>query len=526
MNKAGALYIASEVMPFDLPSENYKRVNYDSEAKRFLKTFTSPQPIPVIYNHNDGLEPLSSFSGKPEVAGRVLSVAVAEGIFKVPSIFAGQMIVNKESIERIQDMIDYTQSISYMPKGYICEECGSDGTSEDCPHYPGQVIKDKNGKERRVVFTVIPNYAAELSFVLVPAYRNARVVAMEQNSIRQPIPEFRAVTFYNKKIQEVVNFDKSQHSESPETSSSTEENSKIEDWRKKYKVPEEGEVYNNNTSSVIELIRKNPNRDGKWNAPSSQTARFEALDAANAKTWKDGFLKVEDGQLKYPFINSSGKAMLSGVKAAKQRAASQGDTKLVGICNKITEAFEEENSSSQNVENQNICDTINQESAIQEGPDMEKLLEVLNSLSAQMAEQNKVFGEVAASLKAGNSTTNNQTTEANSVSTSPKENDPAKEQIQDLLAVVKALVEQNKAILEKLEANKQVSENVESTSTETTAQEKAATQTETNSVREAATSTEAVSNAAQLEANNKSKDGAGKKKVIVTNLAKTLNGQL
>ena len=60
MNMAGALYIASEVMPFDVPSENYKRVKYDAEAKKFLKTFTHPQPIPVIYNHNDGTDPWMS----------------------------------------------------------------------------------------------------------------------------------------------------------------------------------------------------------------------------------------------------------------------------------------------------------------------------------------------------------------------------------------------------------------------------------------------------------------------------------
>lgn len=535
MNKAGALYIASEVMPFDLPSENFKRVKYDAEAKKFLKTFTSPQPIPVIYNHNDGTDPWVVMDDKPDVAGRVLSATIAEGIFKVPSVFAGQMIVNKESIERIQDMVDYTQSISYMPKGYICEECGIDGTSDDCPHYPGQVIKDKNGKERRVIFTSIPNYAAELSFVLVPGYRNARVVAMEQNSAGAPITGLKAITFYNKKIQEVVNFDKGQSLETAEGSSGTEDNTKLDDWRQKYKVPEEGETYNNKTTSIIEKIKDNPDRDAKWNAPSSQTARFEALEGANAKSWREGFLKVEDGQLKYPFIDSSGKAMLSGVKAAKQRAVSQGDTKLVEICDKITKEFEEEeNNSSQNVDKQNTCDTIDQEFVIQEGPDMEKLLEVLNSLSAQMADQNKMFGEFVSSFKVTNTNTTTQTetaqtdTETNSATAgSGTETNSTQESNKDLIAIVKTLVEQNKAILEKLEANKQTSETGTTPETEEGAQGSAATQSETNSATETATTTETVTTATQAEANNGSQDGASKtKKVVVTGLAKTLNGQL
>lgn len=526
MNKAGALYIASEVMPFDLPSGNYKRVKYDSEAKKFLKTFTSPQPIPVIYNHNDGTDPFFVMEGKPDIAGRVLSVAIAEGIFKVPSIFAGQMIVNKESIERIQDMIDYTQSISYMPKGYICEECGLDGTSEECPHYPGQVIKDKNGKERRVVFTAIPDYAAELSFVLVPGYRNARVVAMEQNSVGgAPITSLKALSFYNKKIQEVVSFDRNEPLETTRGSSDTEDNSKLDDWKKKYKVPEEGEVYNNRTSSIVEKIKENPDRNGKWNAPSSQTARFEALDSANAKSWRDGFLKVEDGQLKYPFIDSSGKAMLSGVKAAKQRAGSQGDTKLVEICDKITREFEEENNSHQIIDNQNTCDTISKEFVMQEGPDMEKLLEVLNSLSAQMADQNKVLGEFVSSFKETNKSTVDKTeavqtvVESNSATVgSSTETNSAQESSKELIALINTLVEQNKAILEKLEANVRASEAGSVPETEASTAESATPQMENNSSAEAA---------AQTEANNQSQGGASKtKKVVVTGLAKTLNGQL
>lgn len=410
MNMAGALYIASEVMPFDIPSENYKRVKYDAEAKKFLKTFTNPQPIPVIYNHNDGTDPWMSMEGKPDVAGRVLSNAVADGVYGVPTVFCGQMITDKESIERIQSMIDYTQSISYMPKGYICEECGMDGNSDDCAHYPGQIIKDKNGKERRVIFTTIPNYAAELSFVLVPGYRNARVVAMEQNNAGGvPITGVKAISYYNKKVQEVVNFD---------------------------------------NKEVVQEI-------------------------STAET-----------------IN-------------------------------------------ENLDTNKTHDTINNEFGIQEGPEMEKLLEAFSNLATQIAEQNKLSSEVLATLKSKETSTvvatetaATQTTETTvATQTTEKVENSTSEDMKALSALVSSLVEQNKAILDKLEANKVTTQEVTQEQTTTT---------ETSETTVENTSTEGKETqvaAGTAEANAISQDGAGNiettpKKVVINSYAKTISGQL
>lgn len=197
----GALYIASEVMAFDVPSENFKTVYMDNDAKKFMKTFTSPQPIPLLYNHADQTDNFFGSSGEPpRVAGRVLSQAVAPGMFNSPSAFAGQVVTDKDTIERVYNLMDYTQSISIMPKQYICEECGIDAMSDDCPHMPGQKLVNDKGKEKRVVWKLVPNYAVEFSFVLVPGYRNSRIVAMEQNNLGSaPSTHGRALFSYNKK---------------------------------------------------------------------------------------------------------------------------------------------------------------------------------------------------------------------------------------------------------------------------------------------------------------------------------------
>lgn len=208
-NIPGALYIASEVMAFDTPSENYKTVYWDNDAKNFMKTFVDPQPIPLLYNHADGLDSGGMFGPgpsdvPPNVAGRVLAYDAAPGMFGTKSAFAGQVVTNKDTIERIYNLMDYTQSISIMPKGYICEVCNDNAMSDDCPHYPGQIIADPNkkGKEKRVTWKLIPKYAVEYSFVLVPGYRNARIVAMEQNGFfgdKAPTTHGRALFSYNKK---------------------------------------------------------------------------------------------------------------------------------------------------------------------------------------------------------------------------------------------------------------------------------------------------------------------------------------
>lgn len=185
-NVRGALYICSEVMVFNEPSRHYKTVYYDSEGQRFVKTLVEPVPIPVLHNHIDGTSEshtVMADGGKIKGAGRVLTVAADKNDAGQTALFAGQVIFDKETIDRIMSLTDYSQSISIRPKSYFCEECKINALSDECPHMPGDIIDPGTPKERFVYWKLVPDFAVEFSFVFAPAYPTARVLSVEQNSI-------------------------------------------------------------------------------------------------------------------------------------------------------------------------------------------------------------------------------------------------------------------------------------------------------------------------------------------------------
>jgi hypothetical protein len=186
------------------------------------------------------------------------------------------------------------------------------------------------------------------------------------------------------------------------------------------------------------------------------------LEAAKASTWKDGFLQVQDGMLKYPFINSSGKAMLSGIYAAKQRASAAGDKKLVDICNKITSGM-----FSKNEQDAESYDTITEEELLVENifgeEQMEKAIETLLAVAeamklatAQLTETNKLMSEHLSSLKAAPAPqaapveVKQETVTAPVQQAAATENQPseADKKLEALVAAITKLAEQNSAILE------------------------------------------------------------------------------
>lgn len=115
----------------------------------------------------------------------------------------------------------------------------------------------------------------------------------------------------------------------------------LDKLRKKYGVPKkDGKTVNSDASKIFGHVKSDGLDRGKWNAPSSQTARYEALSKASASTWRDGFFQVEDGDLKYPYINKSGKAMVSGIIAVRQRASAAGDNRVFEVAGKVMEKIE------------------------------------------------------------------------------------------------------------------------------------------------------------------------------------------
>lgn len=190
-NIPGALYLATEAMPFDSLSGNFKRTPYNNQSKAFAATATSPYFKPILYSHEDGT---GFFGGtRPNIVGRVLSQAIADNGRGGKSIFTGQVITDKEAIERVNSFIDYSQSISFYPQGYTCDVCGEDpmkgcGMDESanrCFNLGKEITVEKSKKKTRVTWSVIPNYIAEISFVAIPAYQDAMVLSMEQNSLGQ-----------------------------------------------------------------------------------------------------------------------------------------------------------------------------------------------------------------------------------------------------------------------------------------------------------------------------------------------------
>lgn len=117
----------------------------------------------------------------------------------------------------------------------------------------------------------------------------------------------------------------------------------LDELRKKYNVPtEDGDTVNTNASRIFNHIKNDGLDEGKWNAPSSQTERYEALSKARASTWRDGYFLVRDGNLAYPYINKSGKAMVSGIRAVRTRSAQHGPRQVFEVADRVMERIRKE----------------------------------------------------------------------------------------------------------------------------------------------------------------------------------------
>jgi len=205
----GALYIASETLPLDTVNSNFKRIPSKSKTLRaFVKSFSEPYPIPVVYNHVTSKGGFFSGNGDQpsRVAGRVYVARTHtlrdDGGRK--AIYTGQAITDDETIERIHNAQDLTRSVSFMPAGFKCSTCGKHPFLDDCPHRSGEYVeKDEKRTNERVVFDVDPDFAVEDSFVLVPAFRTTMIKAIEQNNdastVEMNIPSLGLIS-YTKKI--------------------------------------------------------------------------------------------------------------------------------------------------------------------------------------------------------------------------------------------------------------------------------------------------------------------------------------
>ena len=180
----GALYVVSEALPFDEVNYNHKRVPFDKKLSQVLgNSCTNPMPKPIIYNHEDG-----GWSPEaPNVVGKIFSWGIQDNGRGSKSLYNAQCITDKNTIERIYTLTDYSQSITYYADTYVCDLCGAVHPQTICDHYPGDIIED--GKEtsaqkppRRVTFSLHANRVSEQSFVLKPAYDNVMLLAYEQNS--------------------------------------------------------------------------------------------------------------------------------------------------------------------------------------------------------------------------------------------------------------------------------------------------------------------------------------------------------
>ena len=202
-NVAGALYIVAESLPFDVVNLNYKKVPYNSKTSKELgATSIIPYARPIIYNHSDG----SHSDEAPNIVGRMLAWGIQDNGRGTKSLYTAQAIIDKNTIERINNLLDYTQSITYRANTYVCDLCGALHPQTICDHYPGDIIEDgSQGEPKRVTFSMHANRIMEQSFVLKPAYDDTVIVAQEQNSVNGGKGKFgQAIIEYNNKVAIVV----------------------------------------------------------------------------------------------------------------------------------------------------------------------------------------------------------------------------------------------------------------------------------------------------------------------------------
>ena len=110
--------------------------------------------------------------------------------------------------------------------------------------------------------------------------------------------------------------------------------SELDEMRKKAGVPMSGKHYNSGVQAIYDRIAADGFDDGAWNPAGGQMARLKAL---KGKNWKAGYLMAENGDVKYPFISASGKAMVSGIRACIARANTAGETKVQETASAVLE---------------------------------------------------------------------------------------------------------------------------------------------------------------------------------------------
>lgn len=186
----GALYIASVTIPLEKPNANHIVVGPSDISQNFLDSFVQPYPIPILHGHLETSEGPFDTGRPAQVYGRVTAAmvdSVKAGNRRMKAVVTGQVITEQNTIERIMSMTDYTQSITWLAEAKNCTICNA--AAPFCEHIRGNVypVLDKNGdptgKEELALERHRPKRAIEESFVLVPAYEDAMIKAIEKNSV-------------------------------------------------------------------------------------------------------------------------------------------------------------------------------------------------------------------------------------------------------------------------------------------------------------------------------------------------------
>lgn len=223
LDAKGALYIAAVTVPLDVMNSNCIIVPQKNITPEFMSSLTDDL-IPVIYNHafsDDGSGLYYEPNNKPpRILGRVYAAmigSVGHAGRSFNAICTAQIITDAEAIERIQSMTDFTQSITWGSPDRICSICNEDVYKGPCPHVPGRMYSldaedgedspqqqpstppESTGEEELCYEIHTPQRAYENSFVMMPAYRECTVKAVEKNSTSMRVPH--GIFQYNAKTQ-------------------------------------------------------------------------------------------------------------------------------------------------------------------------------------------------------------------------------------------------------------------------------------------------------------------------------------
>lgn len=113
----------------------------------------------------------------------------------------------------------------------------------------------------------------------------------------------------------------------------------IEALMRRYSVPGHGKHYNRNIQLIYQRLKNAGFKDTDFVPPQGQYNRLKAL--GRSLTWKSGYLMVENGQLKYPYINEDGIPMVSGIRAAIFRANTQQEYVVQEIASEVLKMVNE-----------------------------------------------------------------------------------------------------------------------------------------------------------------------------------------